>query len=38
MALELQSGYLGSDGGKWYEGDVYQIDQSAFEEWNATFE
>jgi predicted N-acetyltransferase YhbS len=38
MALEIQSGYLGLDGGKWYEDDVCQIDQGAFEEWNATFE
>jgi predicted N-acetyltransferase YhbS len=37
MAMELQNGYLGVDGGKWYEDDVYQIDQSAFEKWNAQF-
>jgi predicted N-acetyltransferase YhbS len=37
MAMEIQSGYLGSDGGTWYEDDVYQIDQSAFETWSATF-
>jgi predicted N-acetyltransferase YhbS len=34
MALELVGGYLGTDGGKWYEDEVYEIDQTAFEEWN----
>jgi predicted N-acetyltransferase YhbS len=34
MALELVDGYLGTDGGKWYEDEVYEIDQTAFEEWN----
>ncbi|MDR2469442.1 MAG: N-acetyltransferase [Tannerella sp.] len=37
MAMEIRSGYLGSDGGKWYEDDVFHIDRSAFEEWNAQF-
>jgi predicted N-acetyltransferase YhbS len=37
MALEIRQGYLGSGGGKWYEDDVYHIDQNAFEEWNAQF-
>jgi predicted N-acetyltransferase YhbS len=34
MALELVDGYLGTDGGKWYEDEVYEIDQTAFEEWD----
>jgi predicted N-acetyltransferase YhbS len=37
MALEIQNGYLGNTGGKWYEDDVYHIDQSAFEKWNTKF-
>jgi hypothetical protein len=34
MALELVDGYLGTDGGKWYEDEVYKIDPAAFEEWS----
>ncbi|GHS92793.1 N-acetyltransferase [Synergistales bacterium] len=37
MALELQTGYLGADGGKWYEDDVFKIEDRAFCEWNAEF-
>jgi len=37
MALELIPGYLGSDGGKWYEDSVYEIDAAAFSEWNKGF-
>lgn len=37
MAFEIQSGFLGADGGKWYEDDVYQIDQGAFIKWNKAF-
>jgi predicted N-acetyltransferase YhbS len=37
MAMEIQGGYLGTVGGKWYEDDVYRIDQGAFEKWDATF-
>jgi predicted N-acetyltransferase YhbS len=35
MALELSDGYLGKDGGTWYEDEVFEIDQSAFEAWDA---
>jgi predicted N-acetyltransferase YhbS len=38
MALELRCGYLGTEGGIWYEDKVFEIDQAAFEVWNATFE
>jgi predicted N-acetyltransferase YhbS len=34
MALELVDGYLGTDGGKWYEDKVFEIDPAAFEEWD----
>ncbi|MDR1573942.1 MAG: GNAT family N-acetyltransferase [Clostridiales Family XIII bacterium] len=37
MALELWEGCLGTDGGKWYEDKVFEIDQTAFEEWNKRF-
>jgi predicted N-acetyltransferase YhbS len=37
MALELQGGFLGVDGGIWYEDAVYHIDPSAFGEWDAQF-
>jgi len=37
MALELIPGYLGSDGGKWYEDSVYKIDDTTFTEWNKGF-
>jgi uncharacterized protein YdhG (YjbR/CyaY superfamily) len=37
MALELRDGYLGADGGKWYEDKVFEIDQSTFEAWNKEF-
>jgi predicted N-acetyltransferase YhbS len=35
MALELKPGYLGANGGKWYEDDVFEIDRNAFEAWSA---
>jgi predicted N-acetyltransferase YhbS len=38
MALEIIDGYLGTDGGKWHEDDVYEIDQNASREWIAQFE
>jgi hypothetical protein len=37
MALELVDGYLGSCGGTWHEDEVFEIDQSAFEAWDAQF-
>jgi predicted N-acetyltransferase YhbS len=37
MALELKEGYLGTNGGKWYEDDVFKIDRKAFEDWNRQF-
>ena len=37
MALELKDGYLGTDGGKWYEDEVFEIDETAFDEWNKQF-
>jgi predicted N-acetyltransferase YhbS len=33
MALEIKDGYLGANGGKWYEDDVFKIDREAFEDW-----
>jgi predicted N-acetyltransferase YhbS len=38
MALEIIDGCLGMDGGTWHEDGVYEIDQSAFREWDAQFE
>jgi hypothetical protein len=38
MALEIVPGYLGADGGKWYEDKVFEIDQAAFDAWNKTFQ
>ncbi|MDR1508281.1 MAG: GNAT family N-acetyltransferase [Synergistaceae bacterium] len=38
MALEIAPGYLGADGGKWYEDKVFEIDQAAFDAWNKTFQ
>jgi hypothetical protein len=35
MALELEPGYLGMDGDKWCEDDVFEIDRSEFEAWSA---
>jgi predicted N-acetyltransferase YhbS len=35
MAMELVDGYLGTVGGKWYEDEVYKIDDAAFAEWDA---
>jgi predicted N-acetyltransferase YhbS len=35
MALELKDGYLGTEGGTWYEDEVFEIDQNAFEAWSA---
>jgi len=37
MALELRDGYLGTEGGKWYEDEVFEIDEAAFEVWNKSF-
>ncbi|MDR3202099.1 MAG: N-acetyltransferase [Bifidobacteriaceae bacterium] len=37
MALELRSGYLGAEGGEWHEDDVFKMDRTAFEEWDAQF-
>jgi predicted N-acetyltransferase YhbS len=37
MALELVDGYLGLRGGTWYEDEVFEIDQSAFDVWNTRF-
>ena len=37
MALELKDGYLGTTGGKWIDADVFDIDEAAFEAWNAQF-
>jgi predicted N-acetyltransferase YhbS len=37
MALEIKKGYLGTDGGKWYEDDVFKIDRKAFEDWEKEF-
>lgn len=37
MAMELADGYLGTEGGAWHGDDVYEIDQNAFEEWDAHF-
>jgi predicted N-acetyltransferase YhbS len=34
MALELKPGYLGVAGGKWYEDEVYHIDEAAFHKWH----
>jgi predicted N-acetyltransferase YhbS len=33
MALEIQPNYLGTIGGKWYEDDVFHIDETAFATW-----
>ncbi|MDR1620931.1 MAG: N-acetyltransferase [Synergistaceae bacterium] len=38
MALELAPGYLGADGGEWYEDKVFEIGQAAFDTWNKTFQ
>jgi predicted N-acetyltransferase YhbS len=38
MALELNSGYLGVDGGIWYQDEVFYIDNTAFPEWNKGFQ
>jgi predicted N-acetyltransferase YhbS/uncharacterized protein YdhG (YjbR/CyaY superfamily) len=37
MALELRDGYLGKDGGVWYEDNVFDVDQSACDAWNKQF-
>jgi predicted N-acetyltransferase YhbS/uncharacterized protein YdhG (YjbR/CyaY superfamily) len=37
MALELREGYIDTDGGKWYEDSVFDIDRTAFEKWNKEF-
>ncbi|MDR3239074.1 MAG: N-acetyltransferase [Clostridiales bacterium] len=37
MALELTPGYLGTNGGKWYEDSVFEIDEAAFAEWHKGF-
>ncbi|GAB6393579.1 MAG: GNAT family N-acetyltransferase [Treponematales bacterium] len=37
MALELREGYLVTEGGKWYEDEVFEIDEAAFEVWNKSF-
>ncbi|MFP3155988.1 N-acetyltransferase [Lachnospiraceae bacterium ZAX-1] len=37
MALELKEDYLGTVGGKWYEDDVFHIDETAFTEWDNHF-
>jgi predicted N-acetyltransferase YhbS len=37
MALELREGYLGTEGGTWYEDKVFEIDDAAFEVWNKSF-
>jgi predicted N-acetyltransferase YhbS len=34
MAIELVDGYLGTEGGKWYEDNVYEINDAAFAEWD----
>jgi predicted N-acetyltransferase YhbS len=34
MAMELVDGYLGAEGGKWYEDNVYEIDDASFAEWD----
>ncbi|GHU47115.1 N-acetyltransferase [Spirochaetia bacterium] len=33
MALELRQGYLGTSGGKWYEDDIFHVDETAFAKW-----
>ncbi|GHV41387.1 N-acetyltransferase [Clostridia bacterium] len=38
MALELRHGYLGTSGGKWYEDEVFNIDETAFAKWNVEFQ
>jgi predicted N-acetyltransferase YhbS len=35
MVLELVDGYLSADGSKWYEDEVFNIDQSTFKEWDS---
>jgi predicted N-acetyltransferase YhbS len=35
MALELIDDYLGAEGGKWCEDEVFEIDNAAFREWDA---
>ncbi|MDR1641310.1 MAG: N-acetyltransferase [Clostridiales bacterium] len=37
MALELREGFLGFEGGEWYEDSLFEIDQSAFNEWHKGF-
>jgi hypothetical protein len=38
MAMELTQGYLGTSGGKWYEDEVFDIDETAFSKWNVEFQ
>jgi hypothetical protein len=37
MALELREGFLGLEGGEWYEDSLFEIDQSEFNEWHKGF-
>jgi predicted N-acetyltransferase YhbS len=37
MALELRNGFLGFEGGTWYEDNVFDIDQTALSEWHKDF-
>ncbi|MDR2005766.1 MAG: N-acetyltransferase [Acidaminococcales bacterium] len=38
MALELKRGYLGAAGGKWHADKVFEINITAFSEWNKVFQ